>query len=69
MGDLSEYSVDNTGYFDYIEDLIERENTFTMEKFISVNKFWHSDDTKFWKEKLKYWVSRQRKKPKIILRI
>jgi len=22
-----------TGYFDYIEDLVERENTFTMEKF------------------------------------
>ena len=29
-----------TGYFDYIEDLIERENTFTMEQFAeSVNKF------------------------------
>ena len=29
-----------TGYFDYIEDLIEREHTFTMEQFIeSVNKF------------------------------
>jgi hypothetical protein len=29
-----------TGYFDYIEDLIERENTFTMESFIeSVNAF------------------------------
>ncbi len=24
-----------TGYFDYIEDLIERENTFTMEQFAS----------------------------------
>lgn len=24
-----------TGYFDYIEDLIERENTFTMEEFAS----------------------------------
>ena len=22
-----------TGYFDYIEDLVERENTFTMEEF------------------------------------
>jgi len=22
-----------SGYFDYIEDLIERENTFTMEEF------------------------------------
>lgn len=29
-----------TGYFDYIEDLIERENTFTMEQFAaSVNAF------------------------------
>jgi len=29
-----------TGYFDYIEDLIERENAFTMEQFAnSVNKF------------------------------
>lgn len=29
-----------TGYFDYIEDLIERENTFTMEQFVaSVNAF------------------------------
>lgn len=29
-----------TGYFDYIEDLIERENTFTMEQFAeSINAF------------------------------
>ena len=29
-----------TGYFDYIEDLIERENTFTMEQFsVSINEF------------------------------
>lgn len=29
-----------TGYFDYIEDLIERENVFTMEEFSkSVNEF------------------------------
>ncbi|MDR1679584.1 MAG: virulence RhuM family protein [Prevotellaceae bacterium] len=29
-----------TGYFDYIEDLIERENTFTMEDFAtSINEF------------------------------
>lgn len=29
-----------TGYFDYIEDLIERENTFTMEQFAaSINEF------------------------------
>lgn len=29
-----------SGYFDYIEDLIERENTFNMEQFAaSVNEF------------------------------
>ena len=29
-----------SGYFDYIEDLIERENAFTMEQFASsVNEF------------------------------
>ena len=29
-----------SGYFDYVEDLIERENTFTMEQFAaSVNEF------------------------------
>jgi len=29
-----------TGFFDYIEDLIERENTFTMEQFAqSINEF------------------------------
>ena len=29
-----------TGYFDYIEDLIERENTFTMKEFaVSINEF------------------------------
>ena len=29
-----------SGYFDYIEDIVERENTFTMEEFaLSVNEF------------------------------
>ena len=29
-----------SGYFDYIEDLIERENTFTMTEFAeSINEF------------------------------
>ena len=29
-----------TGYFDYIEDLIDRENTFTMAQFTdSINRF------------------------------
>ena len=27
-----------TGYFDYIEDLIERENTFTMEEYAAFNR-------------------------------
>lgn len=30
-----------TGYFDYIEDLIERENTFTMEEFAMVCDSFH----------------------------
>ena len=31
-----------TGFFDYIEDLVERENTFTMEQFAaSVDEFLH----------------------------
>ena len=31
-----------TGYFDYIEDLIENENTFTMQQLSeSVNEFLH----------------------------
>ena len=31
-----------TGYFDYIEDLVENENTFTMQQFAqSVNEFLH----------------------------
>ena len=31
---------DVSGYFDYIEDLIERENSFSMEQFAaSVNEF------------------------------
>ena len=29
-----------SGYFDYIEDLVERENTFTMDEFAkSINEF------------------------------
>jgi hypothetical protein len=36
-----------TGYFDYIEGLIERENTFTMETLAeSVNKFLNFNDYK-----------------------
>lgn len=36
-----------SGYFDYIEDLVERENTFTMEEFkASVDKFLNFRDYK-----------------------
>lgn len=36
-----------TSYFDYIEGLIERENTFTMEQLAeSVNKFLNFNDYK-----------------------
>ena len=36
-----------TGYFDYIEGLIERENTFTMSQLSeSVNKFLNFNDYK-----------------------
>ncbi len=36
-----------TGYFDYIEGLIERKNTFTMEQLSeSVNKFLNFNDYK-----------------------
>ena len=36
-----------TGYFDYVEGLIERENTFTMSQLaISVNKFLNFNDYK-----------------------
>ena len=36
-----------TGYFDYMEGLIERENTFTMEAVAeSVNKFLNFNDYK-----------------------
>jgi hypothetical protein len=38
--DISRLERAVSGYFDYIEDLIERENTFTMEEFAqSVNEF------------------------------
>ena len=40
-----------TGYFDYIEDLIERENTFTMTEFAaSINE--HLENMMFWKAKV-----------------
>ena len=39
-GDIKRLERAVSGYFDYIEDLIERENTFTMQDFsISINEF------------------------------
>jgi len=41
-----------TGYFDYIEGLIERENTFTMEQLAeSVNKFLTFNEYKILQDK------------------
>lgn len=49
-----------TGYFDYIEDLIERENTFTMEEFsASVNEFLAFRRYKVLPDKNRGSVSRQ----------
>ena len=42
-----------TAYFDYIEDMIENGNTFTMEEFAeSVDAFFHSDAMKFFRTKV-----------------
>ena len=42
-----------SGYFDYIEDLIERENTFTMEEFSeSINEFLSFRKYKILKDKM-----------------
>jgi len=49
-----------TGYFDYIEDLIERENTFTMEEFaFSVNEFLAFRRYEILPDKCKGRISRQ----------
>lgn len=49
-----------TGYFDYIEDLIERENTFTMEEFASsVNEFLAFRRYEILPDKCKGRISRQ----------
>lgn len=49
-----------TGYFDYIEDLIERENTFTMEEFASsVNEFLAFRRYEILPEQCKGTISRQ----------
>ncbi len=52
-----------TGYFDYIEDLIERENTFTMEEFsLSVNEFLSFRRYEILKDKGKISAEAARKK-------
>ena len=52
-----------TGYFDYIEGLIERENTFTMEQLAtSVNKFLSFNDYKVMEGKGKMTKLRADKK-------
>lgn len=49
-----------TGYFDYIEDLIERENIFTMEEFASsVNEFLAFRRYEILPDKCKGRISRQ----------
>ncbi len=49
-----------TGYFDYIEDLIERENLFTMEEFASsVNEFLAFRRYEILPDKCKGRISRQ----------
>ena len=54
-----------SGYFDYIEDLIERENTFTMEQFAnSVNKFLEFREYKVLPDKCKGKISMEKAKTK-----
>jgi hypothetical protein len=52
-----------TGYFDYIEDLIENENTFTMEQLSeSVNEFMHFRKFKILQDKGKISKSQAEQK-------
>lgn len=54
-----------SGYFDYIEDLIERENTFTMQEFAkSVNEFYHSAGMTFFPMAIKGRFRKNKLKPK-----
>lgn len=54
-----------TGYFDYIEDLIERENTFTMEQFAaSINEFLSFRRYDICRIKAKSVPSRRARKPR-----
>lgn len=50
------------GYFDYIEDFIERENVFTMAEFESLPMhFLNSDNIKFLRIMAEYHINRQGK--------
>ena len=49
-----------SGYFDYIEDLIERENTFTMEQFAS--SICHSGVMIFCRIKEKFLLGRPKRR-------
>ena len=52
-----------TGFFDYIEDLIERENSFTMADFSeSVDAFLNLGGIRFFKVKELSQASKRRKK-------
>lgn len=52
-----------SGYFDYIEDLIERENTFTMEEFeASINEFLNFRRYDILRDKGKVSASQAKKK-------
>lgn len=54
------------GYFDYIEDLIERENTFNMEQFAaSINEFLTFRRYQILPDKARFLRHRQRKRLKM----
>ena len=47
-----------SGFFDYIEDLIEDNHTFTMQQFAeSINAFWNSGNIKFCRAKATFQSS------------
>ena len=57
------------GYFDYIEDLIERENTFNMEQFAaSINEFLTFRRYQILPDKARFLRLRRRKRPKMNMR-
>ena len=52
-----------TSYFDYIENQIERQNTFTMEQFAaSVNKFLTFNDYKILQDKVRISAAKAKAK-------